>query len=185
MWINSEHYWTVVLCGLTPLILWASWIDYKEKRVPNYLNVLIAIAGLIAQILFFGLSGIFTGLEGMLLGLGLLIVPWAMYMMGAGDVKLLAAIGVWVGPMMVLWSFMIGAIIGGVCSVIMIASKRRWSVAKENFQLAAIKCTDAKLAFSDVGSVKSLGEKAQLIPYGVPLTAGTIIVMVLKFTGQW
>ncbi len=181
----ENSYWTIVLIGLTPFILWAAWIDYKEKRVPNYLNLIIAFTGLGVQILYSGWQGLINGIEGLALGLGLLILPWMMYMMGAGDVKLLAAIGAWVGPNVVLWSFVIGAIIGGVVSVVMISYRKRWSTAIENFHIAALKCTNRRLAFSDVGAVKSLGAKAQLIPYGVPLTFGTIFVVLLKFTGLW
>ncbi len=183
--IDSQYYWTVVVIGLSPLILWASWIDYKEKKVPNYLNLIIAISGIIVQSLFFASSGVLWSFEGLALGLGLLIIPWAMYMMGAGDVKLLAGIGAWIGPGAVLWSFVIGAIIGACVSILMIARKNRWSVAAENFHLATIKCTNPKLAFSDLGSVKSLGDKAQLIPYGVPLTAGTLIVILMYCCGLW
>jgi len=182
---DANYYWTVVVIGLTPLVLWASWIDYKERRVPNYLNAIIAASGLIAQLLFFGGQGLLTGLEGLVLGLALLIIPWAMYMMGAGDVKVLAGMGAWMGPQMVLYTFAIGAIIGGIASVIMIASKHRWAGALQNFQMAAVKCSNIKLAFSDLGSVKSLGTNAQLIPYGVPLTGGALIVMAMKFFSVW
>jgi len=184
MVFDGSQYWTFVAIGLTPLILWASWIDYKEKRVPNKLNAVIIACGFIAQFLFNGGWGVLSGAEGMVLGFGLLIIPWAMYMMGAGDVKLLAGMGVWLGPAMVLWPFAIGAIIGGVASLIMITMKHRWSGAVGNFQLAAIKCTSIKLAFSEVGAVKTLASK-QLIPYGVPLTGGALIVMALKAFAIW
>jgi prepilin peptidase CpaA len=184
MLFEGDAYWMVVAAGLTPLILWASWIDYKEKRVPNYLNVIIILSGLLVQLLFKGGWGVLSGVEGLALGFALLIVPWAMYMMGAGDVKLLAGMGAWLGPEMVLWTFMIGAIIGGVASLIMIASQHRWAGAMDNFQTAALKCTSAKLAFSKVGEVKSLASK-QLIPYGMPLTGGALIVMGLKFFAIW
>ncbi len=185
MLANAEHYWTVVLVALTPLVLWASWIDYKERRVPNYLNLIIAVTGLIVQVVFNSWLGLLAGAEGLTLGLLLLIVPWAMHMMGAGDVKLLAGIGAWVGPQAVLWSFLIGAVIGGIASLAMIGLKGRWVGAWQNFQLAAVKFTNTKLMFSEVGSVKSLGSNSQLIPYGVPLTAGTLIVITLKFLCIW
>jgi prepilin peptidase CpaA len=142
MVFNPEQYWIVVAAGLTPLTLWASWVDYKEKRVPNKLNLLIILSGLIVQLFWNGGWGLLSGVEGLALGFGLLIIPWAMYMMGAGDVKLLAGMGVWMGPEMVLWTFVIGAIIGGVASLIMIAARRRWGAAMENFQLASIKCSN-------------------------------------------
>ena len=178
-------YWQLTLIVLTPLVLWASWIDYKEKRVPNWLNAIIAVAGITAQSVYFGWDGLTAALVGGVVGLLLLIGPWIAYMMGAGDVKLLAAAGTWFGASLILWSFVIGAVIGALASIVMIAMAKRWAVASENFQLAAIKCSNPKLIFSEMGSVKSLGKKAQLIPYGVPLTAGMLIVMGLKLCCLW
>ncbi|NLX04420.1 MAG: prepilin peptidase [Phycisphaerae bacterium] len=183
--MGVESYWQVTAVMLTPLVLWASWIDYKERRVPNWLNALIAVIGFGVQAYWFGLAGLQAGLLGGLAGLALLIVPWIAYMMGAGDVKLLAAAGVWMGASMIFWAFVIGAIIGAAASLAMIAAARRWCVAGENFQMAAIKLSSPKLFFSDLGSVKSMGTRAQLIPYGVPLTAGMLVVMGLKVCGIW
>ena len=53
-----------------------------------------------------------------LVGLMLLLVLCNVGGMGAGDVKLMAAIGVWLGPRMTLVSFGVGAMIGGVVAVI-------------------------------------------------------------------
>lgn len=178
-------YWQATAVILTPLVLWASWIDYKERRVPNWLNAVIAVIGLVVQVIWFQTSGLGTGLLGGCVGLALLIVPWMAYMMGAGDVKLLAAAGIWFGPALIFWSFIIGAVIGGVASIVMIAYAKRWATAGEHFQLAAIKCTNPKLLFTELGSVKSMGAKGQLIPYGVPLTAGMLVVLALKVCQVW
>jgi len=182
MQFTEASYWQAVIILLTPLVLWASWIDYKERRVPNYLNALIGLAGITFQCVWFGWSGLSAALLGGLLGLGLLIVPWLAHMMGAGDVKLLAAAGMWLGPHYVLWGFVVGALIGGLASVVMITLAKRWPTATENLQLAAFKCLSPKMIFTEVGSVKSLGKTAQLIPYGVPLTAGILIVLALKLS---
>lgn len=183
--MDSTTYWQAMALLLTPLVLWASWIDYKERRVPNWLNATIAVLGCVMQGIWFGWSGLTTGLLGGLAGLGLLIVPWLAYMMGAGDVKLLAAAGVWFGPVLIFWGFAIGAVIAALVSIVMIAWARRWSVACEHLHLATIKCTNPKLIFSELGSVKSLGSKGQLIPYGVPLTAGMLIVLGLRLCQVW
>lgn len=180
--MEASSYWQITAAILTPLLLWASWIDYKERRVPNYLNALIAALGIAMQCAWFGWSGLTTGLLGGLAGLGLLIIPWLAYMMGAGDVKLLSAAGVWLGPVYVFWGFIVGAIIGGVVSVVMIALARRWSTAAANMQLATFKCLNPKLIFSEIGSVKSLGNDTQLIPYGVPLTGGMLIILALRLS---
>ena len=45
----SSELWLATCAVMIPGILWASWIDYKERRVPNWLNAAIALAGFVAQ----------------------------------------------------------------------------------------------------------------------------------------
>ena len=55
----------------------------------------------------------------------ILILPWMMHGMGAGDVKLMMAIGVWLGPVLTLASFCVGAVAGGIIATVMIVSTGR------------------------------------------------------------
>lgn len=166
---------------MVPGILWASWIDYAERRVPNWLNAGIAALGFMAQGYFFGWSGLAAGALGMLVGFGTLIIPWLMHGMGAGDVKLMMAIGVWLGPWLTLMSFCVGAIVGGIIAVVMILSTGRLYLAFSNVQTICHKVTNRSTIFSEFGSAKSFGQTSQLLPYGVPLTIGTLMV----FFGQF
>lgn len=65
-----------------------------------------------------GLGGIAFSVEGMLLGIGLLIIFYLKGGMGAGDVKLLGAVGAWMGPIGVFTAFFCIALIGGAYAVI-------------------------------------------------------------------
>ncbi len=179
----SFGYWECTLAILIPAILYASWIDYSERRVPNWLNASLAAAGLIMHGVFFGWQGVGAGLLGMLVGLGVLILPWAMHGMGAGDVKLMMAIGAWLGPWLTLWSFAVGAIIGGVVALVMIFSTGRAVHAFTNLQTIMSKFRRLDTAFSEYGGTKTFGDSSQLLPYGVPLTAGTIGVLLTYYFG--
>ncbi|MBK9121381.1 MAG: prepilin peptidase [Phycisphaerales bacterium] len=190
----AEHYWELTLTLLIPAILYASWIDFAERRVPNWLNALIAITGLTMQAIAFGwytsgeervLGGVGWGLLGLLVGFGVLIVPWAMHGMGAGDVKLMAAIGCWLGPWLTLVSFAAGAVIGGLAAVVMIYSTGRTVHAITNMQTILTKMRRWDTAFGTYGGAKTFGVTSQLLPYGVPLTAGTIAVLLTWFLGGW
>ncbi|MCH8251841.1 MAG: prepilin peptidase [Planctomycetes bacterium] len=178
-------YWQLTWVLLVPGILWASWIDYKERRVPNKLNLAIALVGFAAQAVYNGAPGLASGALGLLVGFGLLIVPWLMHGMGAGDVKLMAAIGVWLGPALTLYSFTAGAVIGGVIAMIMILSSGRLRMAYVNLSTIVTKCASRKTVFSEYGSAKSFGATSQLLPYGVPLTIGTILIMTATTFGWW
>jgi prepilin peptidase CpaA len=178
-------YWEVTLAIMVPGVLYASWIDYAERRVPNWLNASLAAAGLIAQGIYAGWSGVGTGALGMLVGFSVLIVPWLMHGMGAGDVKLMAAIGCWLGPWLTLVSFAVGGVIGGVAAVAMIASSGRAAHAMANVQTILTKVRRWDTAFSNFGGAKTFGDTSQLLPYGVPLTAGTLIVLLGHYFGGW
>jgi len=181
----SFGYWEVTLAILIPAILYASWVDYSERRVPNWLNALIAAAGLGLQFVYFGWHGVGQGALGMAVGFGLLILPWAVHGMGAGDVKLMAAIGAWLGAWLTLWSFAVGAIIGGVVAVVMILSTGRAIHAYTNLQTIMTKFRRLDTAFGEFGGAKTFGDTSQLLPYGVPLTAGTIGVLLTAYLGGW
>jgi len=175
----------MIAAVLVPGILLASWIDYTQHRVPNWLNLSLIVTGFICQGVFMGWSGVATGFWGLLTGFGLLILPWMMHGMGAGDVKLMAAIGVWLGPLYTFYSFGLGALIGGLAGAVMIVSTGRLRMACANLGLILAKCSSRQTLFSDFGSAKSFGSTSQLLPYGVPLTAGTLLILAAKSFGWW
>jgi prepilin peptidase CpaA len=190
----ASHYWTITFALLVPGILYASWVDYAQRRVPNWLNAALAASGLLVQALAFGwytagehgvAGGIGWGLLGLLVGLAVLIVPWAMHGMGAGDVKLMAAIGCWLGPWLTLLSFAVGAMIGGVAAVVMIYTSGRTVHAITNIQTIFTKMRRLDTAFGEFGGAKTFGNTSQLLPYGVPLTAGTLGVLLTYYLGGW
>lgn len=181
----SVGYWEITLIVLIPAILYASWVDFSQRRVPNWLNGSLAAAGLITQGAFCGWQGVGTGALGLLVGFGVLILPWAMHGMGAGDVKLMAAIGAWLGPWLTLLSFVVGGLIGGVVALAMIFATGRTIHAYLNLQTILTKFRRLDTAFSDFGGLKTFGETSLLLPYGVPLTAGTIGVLLTYYFGGW
>ena len=178
-------YWHITAAVLVPGVVLASWIDWRYRKVPNWLNLSLILAGLAVQGIFHGWSGLWMGLLGMLLGFGLLIIPWLMHAMGAGDVKLMAAIGVWLGPALTLRAFCVGAILAGAIAVIMIILGRRLWQAYANLGLIMTKLNSWKMAFSDFGSVQMLKSTSQLLPYGVPLSIGALIVMFSRSASWW
>jgi prepilin peptidase CpaA len=180
-WGYSE----VMLAAIIPAALVASWKDYREHRVPNWLNAAIALTGLTTQAAFGGWPGLENGLKGMLLAFGMLILFWAIKGMGAGDVKFMAAIGTWLGPDMTVSAVMVGVLLGGLIAVGMIVCRRRWQETFSNFGILAAKVSNATTAFSDFGSARSLSGKSALLPYAIPLSMGTLIVAITVYSGWW
>ncbi|HVP11295.1 MAG TPA: A24 family peptidase [Phycisphaerae bacterium] len=174
-----------MLAAIFPAALLASWKDYREHRVPNWLNAAIALTGLATQATFGGWAGLENGLKGMLLAFGMLILFWAIKGMGAGDVKFMAAIGTWLGPDMTVSAVMVGAVLGGLIAVGMIIRRRKWRQTLANFGILAAKVSNPKMAFGEFGSARSLSGQSALLPYAIPLSLGSLIVAVTVYSGWW
>lgn len=178
-------YWAATWVILVPGILYASWVDGKERRVPNWLNALLLLAGLLMQSLHHEGRGAGIALAGAAVGFGVLIVPWLMHGMGAGDVKLMAAIGAWFGPWMTLWAYVAGALIGGVIAVAMILNSGKVKHATTNMNTIMVKLATPSAWFTEFGGAKTFGETSQLLPYGIPLTIGSIAILIAHTAAWW
>ena len=99
------------------LSLWMAWEDLKTRRIPNYLTGGAALAGLVFQGACGGGPGLTDGLLGLILGFGLLIVPYRFGFMGGGDVKALAALGAWLGPLGTFRLFIYMTLAGGLMAL--------------------------------------------------------------------
>ena len=176
----NADFWMATTAVLVPLVLIASWIDFADRKVPNVVNLTLLLLGLSAQLIWRGSGGLLDGLLGMVVGFVPLVLAWLAHAMGAGDVKLMTAIGAWMGWELTLVSLLIGVLLGGVIGVIMIVSGKKTDDAIVNLWTIASKFSNRKTAFSDFGSVESFGTTTQKLPYGVPLTIGTLIVLVFE-----
>src|SRR6476660_6881099 len=107
----SSSLFVLAVAGYT---LAAAVTDIRQRRIPNYLTVPAALAGLLFHSFAPTGWGILTSLGGFAVGFGLLLLPWILGGGGMGDVKLLAALGTWLGPLMILPAFGLGA----VCALI-------------------------------------------------------------------
>ena len=103
----------------------ATVIDIRTRRIPNALTAVMAAAGL--GLAAAGVSGISVGasVAGLLVGFALMMPGHMLGATGAGDVKLMAAVGAIVGPGMAVTAFLFTAIAGGVLAVVVAIRRRR------------------------------------------------------------
>jgi prepilin peptidase CpaA len=81
------------------------------------------VYGLVCQTYLNGLDGFLFSVVGTVVGLGLLLLFYINGMMGAGDVKLMGAVGSILGPSGVFRAFLFTAIVGGLYALIVFALK--------------------------------------------------------------
>src|SRR5579871_3987815 len=107
----------------------AACIDVYSRRIPNWITFGAFGLGIAINVWLAGPSGLLAALGGALLGALMLLPLYAVRAMGAGDVKLLAAIGALLGAHLLVSVAVYGAIVGGVMSVIILLGRRRLFVA--------------------------------------------------------
>lgn len=99
---------------LATVCLVAAVLDVRSFRVPNALVVPLLFAGLAVQAMRGGVAGLGIGALGAVVGFGVLVGLYAAGAMGAGDVKLGAAVGAWLGAAAILHALLVAALAGGV-----------------------------------------------------------------------
>ncbi|NPV81007.1 MAG: peptidase A24 [Firmicutes bacterium] len=162
----------------------AIYVDMKHGRIPNALVVFGFLAGITTNLVTAGAKGLLLSLEGALLGLALLFIPFALGGMGAGDVKLLGAIGALIGPQGVFYTALYGALAGGVMAVVVLIKHRRLFVTLRTlgfgfllFLLGAWGGRSWNLGQSKGGS-GSIG-----FPYSLAIGAGLVLALILRRAG--
>jgi len=99
--------------ALCAILTVAVYSDIRRHRISNTLNLLGLVAGLGSQLLGHGLPGMTSGLLGACVGLACFGPFYWLRAMGAGDVKLLAAVGGFLGPQGVFFAAVLSLLAGG------------------------------------------------------------------------
>jgi prepilin peptidase CpaA len=113
------------LAALVAGVLIATVVDLRTRRIPNELTA--ALAGIGLGLAATGISGlsVWGSVGGFALGFLLMMPGHALGATGAGDVKLMAAVGSVMGPGLVVSAFLFTAIAGGVLAVVVAARRQR------------------------------------------------------------
>lgn len=161
----------IIITLLVGILITASVTDLRAHRISNRLTYSTMLFGLIFYSLTAGFFGFLQSLSGLFLGLALLIVFYLVGGMGAGDVKLMAAVGSLLGPQGVFAAFLGTALIGGIYALIILAAKGYLMDTMKRFVLM-LKTFFMTKKFIYIPPPRQ--EKAPLLCYGVAISLGTL-----------
>ncbi|MBW1744717.1 MAG: prepilin peptidase [Deltaproteobacteria bacterium] len=169
---------TIALC--TILIL-AAVQDLRVQKIPNLLTYPTMGMGVIYHSVTNGLDGFFFAATGLAAGIGLLIVPYIMGGMGAGDAKLMGAIGAVVGPKGVFTAFLFSAVIGGLYALLLILLRGQLRREFVERHLMTLKTFLFTRQFIPIPAAEDA--KKPKLCYGIAIAFGTLLYISLELSG--
>jgi len=154
----------------------AAIFDYRFRKVPNAITLPAIGIGLSIAFLNNGLLGFSASMIGFFFGTVLLSFPYAMGGIGAGDVKLLGAIGAIKGPWFVFMAFLAAAIIGGIMAVFRMAFILKNSDMRILGQSVRTACYTGTLSEVEIPEYA----RKETLPYAVAISAGAVVALILE-----
>jgi prepilin peptidase CpaA len=152
--------------------------DLRSRRIPNVLTFGAAAGAFGFHLADAGLTGLGWSAVGWITGLALFLPFFLLRGIGGGDVKLLAAIGAWVGAGAVVWLAIYAALAGGVMALVVALSAGYLGQAFRNVWSLLMFWRVAGLRPHPGLTLDSPG--APRLPYAVPIAAGLVVTLWLR-----
>jgi len=163
----------IVQALLLLLVIPAGLFDSRQRRVPNWLAGAGILLGIALNAFLYENAGLWTSLKG--LGLAFLIY-FPLYLlraMGAGDVKLMAAVGAIAGPANWLGIFVLTCLFGGVAAIVLVAAKDRIRRTFENIWVILLSARLGQAPYTDNPQLDVRSGQGLRLPHAVVIAFGT------------
>jgi prepilin peptidase CpaA len=157
-------------------------IDFRSQKIPNLITFPTVIIALLYHFLTNGIDGLTFSVLGLATGIGLLIIPYMLGGMGAGDAKLMGAVGAILGSKSVFIAFLFSALVGGIYALIIILLHRKQF--KDFFKKQLITLQYFILTRKFIPDPVEENNKKPRLCYGVAIALGTYIYMGLDLSGH-
>jgi prepilin peptidase CpaA len=171
----SSPLFIVIAALLVPLAVIITYYDVRYRRIPNAFVLATLASGLVVNTIYGGFYGTLASLGGCAVAFFLMFVLHIFGAMGAGDVKLFAAVGSLIGAQLVLPTFLVVILTGGALALLLM------------LQRGAVRTTMQRVLQILVGLLPGWemprfavpADRRQTIPYGVAITFGSLISLAI------
>jgi prepilin peptidase CpaA len=148
----------------------ACWFDVRTRRIPNRLTFPAAALGVTTAIVAHGGAGALSSAVGLFVGLALFFPFFALRGLGAGDVKLMGALGAWLGAFVVLGVAFYTTLAGGVLAIVLMLRHRYGGQAVRNLRLLLTHWRVFGLRPLDALTLET--SRGPKLPYALPIAVG-------------
>jgi prepilin peptidase CpaA len=168
---------------LFAIVITAAVYDIRFRRIPNWLTLTGVILGfaLNAFLADRPLAGLKHSGMGMALGFGVYFILYLIHAMGAGDTKLMAAVGAIVGPRAWFSIFIVTALIGGVFALALLLTRGRLRKTFWNVGYLVTELAHGHAPFMSREELDVKSPKAVTLPHGFTICIGCLVFYTVGF----
>jgi len=163
---------------LGALLTLACITDLRTRRIPNALTFSAVAGALLFHVITGGASAAGWSMAGACVGALLFLPMFALRGMGAGDVKLLAAVGAWLGPSQVVIAALATSLAGGIIAVVVALGHGYLKTAALNLWMLLTHWR--VMGVQPLHEVTLQGSRGPRLAYAFPIAIGTVVTLWLK-----
>lgn len=182
MWLQAFK--NPLILGLLGMLIMAVIIDLSVRKIPNIIIVFGLVTSLACQLVSIEGAGAFNWLIGVIIAFACFIPLYLARGMAAGDVKLMMAVGGFLGYPLIIKAVVCVFLSGGIIAIVFVIIKGRFNCLFDNMRVMFtdlyIKSTSGVNVADDFVIKNSAGR----MPYAVAIAVGTLIALYLHITGS-
>ena len=160
--------------------------DLRTRRLPNWLTVPAFAAGVLAHTVMNGLTGLGFALLGFATGFGILLVLWLIGGGGGGDVKLMGALGAWLGASLTVAVFLASTVVAVVATMAILLAglfTRGYSYVHRRYlrKRSPGRFVNKKRFAAAEDARREVQIRRRVLPYAVPVALGTWAILAVAW----
>lgn len=155
------------------VILAAIW-DIRTRRIPNWLTLSGVVLGVALNTFLYEINGLWFSLKGLGVAFGVYFVLYLLHAMGAGDVKLMAAVGAAAGPGNWLGILVLTSVAGAIAGLLLVAFKGKLRRTLGNLGIIVSSLGRGRAPYKQTPELDVSSDKAMRLPHGALIALGTL-----------